>query len=311
MKLSVVVPVYNEEEVLPELLRRLGAVFDGMDDVEAELIFVDDGSADRSWQILEDAAAQDDRIRAVQFSRNFGHQAALSAGMDQVTGDAAVFMDADLQDSPEEIPRFIEHFRQGYDVVYAKRVKRKEALWLRFAYKAYYRVLNAVSGVRMPLDAGDFALLSRTVVDQIRAVPEHNRYLRGLRAWVGFRQVGLRVERAERAAGDSKYSLMRLIGLGMDGLFSFSTLPIRMASLAGAGIMAVSLLYLVYAVFCRLFLDTSPPGFTMLIIAVVFLGGTQLVFLGVLGEYVARVLDEVRNRPVYIERKRIGDDEES
>jgi len=308
MKLSVVIPVYNEEEVLPELLRRLCAVLEGMEDVDHELIFVDDGSADRSWSILESAAQEDDRIHAIQLSRNFGHQAALSAGMDRVTGDAAVFMDADLQDTPEQIPRFVEHFGEGYDVVYAKRIKRKEPLWLRSAYKAYYRVLNLVSGVRMPLDAGDFALLSRAVVDEIRAVPEHNRYLRGLRAWVGFRQIGLQVERAERAAGDSKYSLMRLIDLGLDGLFSFSMLPIRMASLAGAGVMLLSLAFLVYAVFCRLFLTSSPPGFTMLIIAVMFLGGTQLAFLGVLGEYIARVLDEVRKRPIYIVRQSIGHD---
>lgn len=308
MKLSVVVPIYNEEEVFPELIRRLTMVVDEIEGGPHEMIFVDDGSVDRSWSLLEEAASNDVRIRALQLSRNFGHQAALAAGMDAITGEVAVFMDADLQDRPEEIPRFLKTMNEGWDVVYAQRIKRKEPLWLKSSYKLYYRLLYVLSDVRMPLDAGDFAVLSARVVDEIRSSPERNRYLRGLRSWVGFRQIGLPVERAVRDAGESKYNLSRLLKLGFDGIFAFSHVPIRFASLVGMGAMLLSGSYVIYATFERLFMGQSPVGFTALIASIVFLSGVQLLFLGVLGEYVARVLDEVRARPVYIVRKTLGGD---
>ena len=307
MKVSVVVPIYNEEEVLPELLRRVGAVLDGIDGTH-EIILVDDGSRDRSVALIEDAAKTDPRIRLVVLARNFGHQAALSAGMDEVTGDVAVFMDADLQDPPEEIPRFLAAHAGGADVVYARRVKRKEPLWLRACYHLYYRILARVSDMEQPLDAGDFSLMSRQVVDTIRGSREHNRYLRGLRTWVGFTQVGLDVERAPRAAGESKYSLARLLKLGFDGVFSFSALPIRVATMIGMASIAASALFLLYAVYVKL-IGGSPDGFTALIAAIIFLSGVQLLFLGVIGEYIHRILDEVRNRPLYVVRRRVGGDD--
>ena len=306
MRLSVVIPIYNEEEVLPELLRRLGAVLDGVDG-DHEIILVDDGSRDRSVAIIEEASGSDPRLVLVQLARNFGHQAALSAGMDEVTGEAAILMDADLQDVPEEIPRFVAAWEDGADVVYARRTKRKEPLWLRSAYYWYYRVLARVSDVEQPLDAGDFSLLARPVVDTIRGSREHNRFLRGLRTWVGFHQVGIEVERAPRAAGESKYNLSRLFKLGFDGLFSFSSLPVRIASLAGLGALGLSSLFLLYAVYVKL-AGGSPDGFTALVAIIVFLSGMQLLFLGVMGEYIHRILDEVRARPLYVVKRRIGRD---
>lgn len=307
MKISVVVPIYNEQEVLPELLTRLGAVLDGIDG-DHEIILVDNGSRDGSVAIIEEAAASDPRLVLVQLARNFGHQAALSAGMDEVRGDVAVFMDADLQDPPEEIPRFLAAYADGADVVYARRVKRKEPLWLRTAYAAYYRILAKVSDVEQPLDAGDFSLMSLAVVNTIRSSREHNRYLRGLRTWVGFKQVGIEVERAARAAGESKYNLSRLFKLGFDGLFAFSALPVRIASLIGAGSICASFLYVLYAIVVKV-RGGSPDGFTALVAIIVFLAGVQLLVLGVLGEYIHRILDEVRNRPLYVVRRRIGRDD--
>ena len=309
LRLSVVIPIYNEEEVLPELLRRLGAVLDGIDG-QHEIILVDDGSRDRSVAIIEEAAKTDPRLVLVQLARNFGHQAALSAGMDEVRGQAAILMDADLQDVPEEIPRFIAAWEEGADVVYARRTKRKEPLWLRAAYYSYYRILARFSDIEQPLDAGDFSLLARPVVDTIRGSREHNRYLRGLRTWVGFRQVGIEVERAERAAGESKYNLSRLFKLGFDGLFSFSSLPVRVATLVGICAIGLSGVYLAYALYVKL-MGGSPDGFTALVFIIVFLLGIQFVFLGVLGEYIHRILDEVRARPLYVVRRRIGRDEAS
>ena len=211
-RLSVAVPLHNEESVLPELLRRLGAVLDAVPGGPHEIVMVDDGSTDRTAELLTKAAAEDGRVVAVLLSRNFGHQAALTAALDHVTGDATVVMDGDLQDRPEAIPQFLALHAQGYDVVYAKRVLRKEPWWLRLCYYTFYRLLARLSDIQLPTDAGDFGLMSRRVVAELRRMPEHHRYLRGLRSWVGFRQIGIDVERAERHAGHSKYSMSRLFG---------------------------------------------------------------------------------------------------
>jgi glycosyltransferase involved in cell wall biosynthesis len=300
MRLSVAIPVHNEEQVLPELFGRLTAVLDGVPGGPHEMIFVDDGSRDGSLGLLEAAAARDQRIVVVTLSRNFGHQAALTAALDQVTGDAAVVMDADLQDRPEEIPRFLAKLEAGFDVVYAQRVRRKEGVLLRAAYFVFYRLIAWLSRIRLPLDAGDFSLMSRRVVNEIRGVPEHNRYLRGLRTWVGFRQTGIAVERAERFAGQSKYSYRALIRLAFDGIFAFSIAPLRAAAVLGAVAVLLSTLFTLYAVYARVVLQRSPQGFTALIVVMTFLSGMNLFFLGVIGEYVGRVYEEAKARPLYV-----------
>lgn len=265
-----------------------------------QIVLVDDGSTDRTRAMIEEAAAADSRITAVLLSRNFGHQAALSAALDHAHGDVVVLLDGDLQDPPEEIPRFLEKHLEGYDVVYAQRERRKEPLWLRFCYWAYYRLLARMAKPELPLDAGDFSLMSRRVVDLLRATPERHRYLRGLRAWAGFEQLGLPVERASRHAGQPKYSFGRLVELGLDGIFSFSVMPIRAAAVLGAGAVLLTVFFALYAVYAKLFLDQSPQGFTALLVVGTFLSGVLLFFLGVIGEYVGRIYEEVKARPLYV-----------
>lgn len=299
-KVSVAVPLHNEETVLPELMRRVGSVLQSLPGGPHEVVFVDDGSTDRTLEVLRDIAVRDARVVAVVLSRNFGHQAALTAALDHVTGDVTVVMDGDLQDQPEAIPQFLELFQSGYDVVYAKRVRRKEPWWLRFSYYVFYRLLARLSDTQLPTDAGDFGLLSRRVVDELRRLPEHHRYLRGLRSWVGFKQVGIEVERSARHSGRSKYNLSRLLKLAADAVFAFSIVPLRLAAIVGLMAVVCSVLFAMYSVIAKVFLDQSPVGFTALIWIITFLSGTILVFLGVIGEYVGRVYEELKARPVYI-----------
>jgi len=299
-RVSVAIPLYNEAPNVPELLRRVGAVLSELPGGPHELVLVDDGSSDSTRTLIEEAAASAPGVVAVSLSRNFGHQAALSAGLDYVTGDVVILADGDLQDPPEEIPRFLKAHAQGFDVVYAQRERRKEPMWLRFCYWSYYRLLARMARPTLPLDAGDFSLLSRRVVEEIRRAPERQRYLRGLRAWAGFRQLALPVERGGRHAGASKYSFGRLVELGLDGIFSFSIVPIRAAAFLGAGAILLTVLFALYAVYARIFLGQSPQGFTALLVVGVFIGGVLLFFLGVIGEYVGRIYQEVKARPVYI-----------
>lgn len=297
---SVAIAVHNEEAVLPELVRRLTAVLDGLGGGPHEVVFVDDGSNDRTFDLINEAAANDPRIVGVRLSRNFGHQAALTAALETVAGDVVIAMDGDLQDRPEEIPRFVAEYEKGYDVVYAQRVNRKESLPYRAAYFAFYRLMRRLSDVKVPLDSGDFALLSRRVVDQINLLPERHRYIRGLRSWVGFPQTGIPVERDPRAGGEPSYTLRKLFRLAFDGVFAFSIAPLRAAWVFGACVSALASLYALYAVFQRLFLDTSPEGFTALIVAITFFAGIQLLFLGLIGEYLGRVYDEAKGRPHFV-----------
>lgn len=308
MRLSVAIPVYNEEEVVPELLRRVSAVLDGIEGGPHEIVIVDDGSSDRTRALLLEHLPRHPALRVVLLSRNFGHQAAITAALDHVTGDAVVVMDGDLQDRPELIPDFLAAHREGEgaDVVYAVRATRRESLPLRVAYALFYRALQRMSRVRIPLDAGDFALLSARVVRELRALPERHRFLRGLRAWVGFRQVALPVDRGERAAGRSKYSLYALIRLAFDGLFAFSTWPIRAAMVVGGLAAGAATLFAVYSVVMRLFTGRVPAGFTALVVVTAFLAGINLFFLGVIGEYVGRVYDEVKARPQYVVDRVLG-----
>jgi polyisoprenyl-phosphate glycosyltransferase len=306
MHLSVAIPVHNEESVLPELLARLQKVLDALPGGPHEVVFVDDGSTDRTFEMLGEAAMKDPRIVAVELSRNFGHQAAITAALDHVSGDAVVVMDGDLQDVPEVIPQFVEKFEQGYDVVYAQRVRRKEPLPLRICYFLFYRMMASLSDIRLPLDSGDFGLMSRRVIDHMRRMPEHHRYLRGMRSWVGFRQIGVPVERAERHSGKSKYSLMRLLKLATDGIFAFSIVPIRAAALLGAFVMLLSTVFVLYAVYAKVVRHESPVGFTALLVAVTFLSGVVLFFLGIIGEYVGRIYEETKARPHYVVRQVVG-----
>jgi polyisoprenyl-phosphate glycosyltransferase len=300
LRLSIAIPVHNEETVLRELLHRLKSVLAELPGGPHEIVFVDDGSTDATFAMLEEAAKLDSQIVAVSLSRNFGHQAAISAALDHVTGDATVVMDGDLQDVPEIIPLFVGKFRQGFDVVYAQRIRRKEPWPLRLCYFLFYRLMASLSDIRLPLDSGDFGLMSKRVVDLIKRMPEHHRYLRGIRSWVGFRQIGVPVERASRHSGRSKYSLLRLMKLAADGLFAFSIVPIRAAALAGAAIMFLSLVYVGYVIYVKFFLHASPQGFTALIVAVTFFSGIVLFFLGVIGEYVGRIYEETKSRPQYV-----------
>ena len=299
-RVSVAVPVFNEEETVLELLQRVGQVLDSLPGGPHEILFVNDGSWDRTPQLLEESAARDPRVVIVSLSRNFGHQVALSAALDHVTGDVAVLMDGDLQDPPEAIPRFLDEYAQGYDVVYAQRTRRKETLWLRSSYFVFYRLLSWMANLNLPLDSGDFALISRRVIDLIRQSPEYHRYLRGLRAWVGFKQKGIAVERSERYAGKSKYSVAKLCRLALDGIFAFTVFPLRAAALLGLASVGLATIYAIYAVFAALFLSRSPAGFTALIVTVTFLSGLNLIFLGIIGEYVGRVYEQVKARPLYV-----------
>lgn len=307
MRLSVAIPVLNEEAVLPELIRRVGAVLDGVPGGPHEMVLVDDGSTDRTRVILAEASRRDPRVRAILLSRNFGHQPAITAALDHVRGDLVVVMDGDLQDVPEEIPRFLAAHAEGFDVVYARRAARKEGILLRFCYFVFYRLFASLSRLDIPLDAGDFALMTRRVVDAIRSAPERNRYLRGLRAWAGFRQCGIVVERAARAGGVSKYSYGALFRLALDGLFAFSIIPIRAAMLLGALATLGATIFAVFAVYAKLVLDRSPQGFTSILLVVTFMSGVILFFLGVVGEYVGRVYEETKARPLYVVEEIFGD----
>ncbi len=300
MRLSVGIPVFNEQDVIPELLVRLFRVLDAVAGGPHEVIFVDDGSTDGSRRLLEDAARQDARIRVVVLSRNFGHQAALGAALDFATGDAVVLMDADLQDQPEVIPEFIRHYQAGADVVFARRKTREEGLMIRTAYRLFYRIIAALSDITLPLDSGDFALLGAPVVAALRRLPERERYLRGLRAWVGFTQVGIDVDRKARVAGRPKYTTWRLMKLALDGVCSFSILPLRAAAVTGLFAIAVSMAFSFYAIYVRLAVGQVPEGFTASLLIMTFLSGVQLLFLGVIGEYLGRVYGEAKGRPQYV-----------
>jgi glycosyltransferase involved in cell wall biosynthesis len=306
ISLSVLVPVHNEASVIPESLRRVCNVLDGVSGGPHEIVFVDDGSSDRTLEILEEAAALDPRIKVIALSRNFGHQAALTAAMDYSSGDAVVVIDGDLQDPPEIIPDLVKLYLTGYDVVYAQRKERKEVWWLRLCFFLFYRIMSRLSDIRLPLDAGDCGLMSRRVVEHLRLMTEHHRYLRGMRSWVGFRQIGIAVERSIRHSGKSKYSAIRRLKFALDGIFAFSTVPIRAASILGAIAILISSVYAAVTIYSKIFLHQTVQGFAALIVVMTFLSGVLLFFLGIVGEYVGRVYEELKARPLYIVDRCIG-----
>jgi len=303
--LSVVVPVYDEEESLGELHGRLCNALEPLA-LRFEIVFVNDGSRDGSLEAMRKLRARDPRVKIVDFSRNFGHQVAVSAGLDHAAGRAVVVMDADLQDPPEVLPRLIERLREGYDVVFAVRRQRKENALMRAAYHVFYRMLRRMARVELPLDAGDFSLMSRRVVDEMVRMPERNRYVRGLRAWVGFRQTGVPYERAERYAGSPKYTLSRLFQLAYDGIFAFSDVPVRLARDLGLLVTTSAALLALWTLGKRLLGYEVVPGFATITLLVIFFGGVQLVTVGILGEYIARIYTEVKGRPLYVVRSREG-----
>jgi len=305
--ISIVVPVFNEEDALPELHARLTDVLAPLE-TPYELVLVDDGSTDRTVEVLHQLHVGDSRVKFIRLARNFGHQAALTAGLAHASGQAVIVMDADLQDPPEVIPKLLARWQEGFEVVYAIRRHRKESLPKRLAYATFYRLLSWVASLRMPLDTGDFCLMDRRVVEQLNALPERNRFLRGLRSWVGFRQTGVEYERQRRYAGQTKYDFFRLMRLALDGLVSFSYLPLRVASSIGILTSVGSLMVGLYYFLLRLLGHREPIGFAAVVISVLFLGGVQLVTIGIMGEYVGRIFDEVKSRPVYIAREKEGFD---
>lgn len=304
---SVVVPIHNEVENIPELYERLSGVMSGLHQ-SYEIIVVNDGSTDASLPLLHGLHARDARVKIVSLARNFGHQIALSAGLDHARGEAVIMMDADLQDPPEVIPEFVRRWEEGYQVVYGTRRERKENAFKRFAYAAFYRLLRKVSAVEIPLDSGDFSLIDARVADIVRAMPERARFIRGLRSWVGFSQVGIEYARPERHSGQPKYTFRKLVHLALDGLLSFSTAPLRIATFAGFLIAMLSFVAAVYYLSGTLLADKTIPGFATTIIVVLFLGGVQLVTLGILGEYVGRMYEEVKARPMYVISEKVGFD---
>lgn len=299
--LSVVIPIYNEQATLSELYRRLMHVLsENLAELAYEIVFVNDGSTDGSIQILSELHADDPAVKVMNLSRNFGHQAALTAGLDYAKGDAVICMDGDVQDPPEIIPTLVARWRDGNDVVYAVRKLRKEGFIKRGCYAAFYRLLRRLSMVSVPLDAGDFALMDRRVVDCLKALPERSRFIRGLRTWVGFRQTGVEYEREKRFAGTPKYTWPKLVHLAVSGLLSFSALPLRMATAVGFMISFCSLLGIIVALYLKLFTDQAIPGWTATVIPMLVLGGIQLLSIGILGEYIAQIFDEVKRRPLYL-----------
>ena len=303
----VAIPVLDEEDTLSELIGRVRSALATIPGGPHEIVIVNDGSSDATETILDEAVARDPALTAVHLSRNFGHQAAITAALDFVRADYVVVMEGDLQDPPEAIPKLVAKAAEGFDVVFVRRTKRKEGRLLRLCYYLSYRLIALMSEVPLPTDAGDFGLMSRRVVEELRRAPERHRYLRGLRAWVGFRQVGLEVERASRAAGESKYSYWRLLQLAVDGLFAFSVVPLRAMSFVGIAAMAASGFYGLYAIYQRLVSDIAPRGFTALLVVMIFLFGVQLFFMGTIGSYVGRIYEEVKARPRYVVRRVVGD----
>ena len=306
---SVVIPCFNEEEVIGETVRRLQAFSSEVIDLDVELIFVDDGSRDRTRELLRNYAAVDKGIRLILFARNFGHQIAVTAGIDAARGDAVVLMDSDLQDSPEVVHEMIAKWRSGYDVVYGTRTDRPgESVFKRATARGFYRLLNRLSDVPIPLDTGDFRLMSRSVVETLRAMPERDRFVRGMVSWVGFRQTALPYKRAERFAGESKYPLRKMLQFATDGILSFSTKPLQVSIGLGTFSAALALAGILYALVLRLFTNIWVEGWTALMIAILFIGGVQLISVGILGEYVGRIYNEVKSRPLYVVQEYVGFD---
>ena len=307
-KVSLVVPMYYEEKVVYECYKRLTEVLQNLKNYDYEIIFINDGSKDRTLELLEEIAQKDKKIKILSFARNFGHQCAVTAGLKHVSGDTVVIIDADLQDPPELIPDMLKLWEQGNQVIYGKRKVRKgESVFKLFTAKMFYKTLNALSDVDIPKDTGDFRLVDREVVEVINSLPEHNKFLRGLWSWVGFKQVPYEYERKERFAGETKYPLKKMIKLASDGIISFSTKPLKFVGGLGLISIAISIFIMIYALMSFIFkLNNLTAGWTSLMIAITFFSGVQLMSIWIMSEYIARIYDESKNRPQYIIEKKIN-----
>ena len=307
MHLSVIVPCYNEQPVLRETHRRLTSVLEELEELTFEIIYVDDGSGDQTPQILAELQREDERVRVLRLSRNFGHQIAVTAGLENVAGDAVVIIDADLQDPPEVIKEMVRLWREGYHVAYGQRIEREgETGFKLWSAKAFYRLINRLSETKMPLDTGDFRLIDRKVVDNLLAMPERDRFLRGMVSWIGFNQVAVPYQRGRRLAGESKYPLFKMIRFATDGIVSFSIMPLKIAIWTGFIAIWLAILGIIVAVTVRLMDKNLDRGWASLFVAVLFMGGIQLVSLGIIGEYLGRIYTEVKRRPLYIVQERLG-----
>ena len=300
-KYSFIVPIYNEEDTLLEMYRRVRAVMDQMDG-SVELVLVNDGSRDRSLSLMRELHEQDPQVCYLSLARNFGHQVAVTAGLNFVRGQACVILDADLQDPPELIPALVEKWQQGYQVVYAQRTKRRRESWFkRLPAYVFYRLMRRLADVDIPVDTGDFCLMDRLVVDVLNTMPERNRYIRGLRSWVGLQQTSVYFEREPRFAGEVKYTFRKSLSLAVNSLVSFSKLPLRLSTYVGLLAAGAAVLMAVLVLYWRIVDPNSPlTGFASIMIAIFFLGAVQLVSIGILGEYVGRIYEEVKGRPLYV-----------
>jgi dolichol-phosphate mannosyltransferase len=308
---SLVIPVWNEEAVLPVLYDRLVGVMDSTGQAW-DAIFVNDGSRDRTLPILLELHARDPRIKVINFSRNFGHQVAITAGFDYADGDAVIVMDADMQDPPEVVLRLIEKWREGYDVVYAVRTKREgESFFKLWTASVFYRIIRSIADIDIPLDAGDFRLMDRRVVLAMRSLREKNRFMRGLSSWVGYKQIAVEYERAARFAGETKYPIRKMLKLAINAITSFSHVPLQLATYTGFVLAGISLLGIIITIIMRLSGSSAFLGQATTLVSVLFLGGIQLIFLGIIGEYLGRIYDEVKNRPLYIVADDYGFDQQA
>jgi polyisoprenyl-phosphate glycosyltransferase len=304
-QISIVIPLYNESESMPLLVKRLDDLCKSVD-LSIEIILVDDGSRDNTAYLMQQVSLTDEKYVSVFLARNYGHQIALSAGLAAVSATEAIMViDGDLQDPPELLSKFYERFTEGYDVVYAIRKKRKENVAKRFAYHLFYRLLQKISYINIPIDSGDFSLISRRMVDIMNSMPEESRYIRGMRTWIGFKQIGIEYERDKRVAGDSKYSLRMLFNLAYNGIFNFSELPIKFITNLGIASFLIAVAYLSITLVNRFLFDAVPEGFTALLFIIVLFAGVQLMSLGVIGEYVLRIFFQVKGRPLYIVKNKI------
>lgn len=306
---SVVVPCYNEEQVIRETHARLVGVLEQLEPLRFEIIYVDDGSRDQTPLILGHLQSDDERVRVIRLSRNFGHQIAVTAGLEHALGDALVLIDADLQDPPEVILEMVERWREGFHVAYGLRTERSgETGFKLWTAHLFYRIINRLSETEIPLDTGDFRLMDRRVVDALLLMPERDRFLRGMVSWVGFRQVAVPYERAPRHAGESKYPLLKMIRFATDAVLSFSFIPLRLATWLGFMTILMAVAGIIYAVVLRLYTDPSHwvRGWTSTFTAILFIGGVQLISLGIIGEYLGRIYSEVKKRPLYIVQEQLG-----
>jgi polyisoprenyl-phosphate glycosyltransferase len=307
---SVVIPCFNEEGTLRETHRRVRQAFSRFGDYRFEIVYVDDGSADGTPELLRELQADDAHVRVVYLARNFGHQFAVTAGLAHASGDAVAIMDADLQDPPEVIGEMLERWREGYEVVYGVRADREgETRFKLWTASLFYRLINRLSDTDIPLDTGDFRLLDRKVVDAIVRMPERDRFLRGMVSWAGYRQIGVPYRRAARFAGETKYPLAKMVRFALDGIISFSVKPLRLSTLLGFMSAGLALVAIIYALWMRLFSQSWVTGWTALMIAILFLGGIQLISLGIIGEYIGRLYGEAKRRPLYLVRETLGFDQ--